>query len=134
MKRYLRIIKNNILSVFSIIALCFIIIIFAYTFLVKFNSFDDINTFSEVINKIFCGPNSLRNNIIDVFTWSLYQFFIIYIIGNYFFKELNTRGIYTIMRLGSKKYWHISLQITCFLACIIYFVFAFFIIFIYKLP
>lgn len=122
MKRYLRIIKNNLQSVFSIGNLCCTVIIFTYVFAVKFSSINDIDSLSKVSNIIFRGPNNLSDNLIEVFTWGFYQFFLIYMIGNYCFKELDIRSIYTIPRLGNKQHWYICLQITCFLACIIYFV------------
>ncbi|ADY55182.1 hypothetical protein Sgly_0831 [Syntrophobotulus glycolicus DSM 8271] len=129
MKRYLRIIKNNLRSVFSIGSLCCTVIIFIYIFVVKFNSISDGHSFSEIINIIFRGPSN-NDNLIEVFTWGLYQFFLIYIIGNFFFKELDRRSIYTLPRLGNKIYWHICLQITSFSVCIIYFIFGTSIMFI----
>ena len=130
MKRYLRIIKNSLGSIFSIGSLCCIVIIFIYVFVVKSNTISDVHSFSEVINKIFRGPTNFSDNLIEVFTWGLYQFFLIYMIGNFWFKELDTRSIYTLPRLGNKQNWHICLQITSFLACIIFFVVGTSIIFI----
>lgn len=130
MKKYLRIIKNNLQSVFSIGNLGCTIAIFIYLFAVNFKFIDYSHKFREFIEIIFMSPINLTNNIIQVFTWILYQFFLIYMIGNYFFKELATRSIYVIPRLRNKQYWHICLQITAFLVCIIYFALGIFISFI----
>lgn len=124
MKRYLRIIKNNLQSVFSIGNLCCMVVIFIYIFAVKYSSIKNIDSFSEVVKKIFIGPNNLTDNILEVFIWMFYELFLIYMIGNYCFKEFDTRSIYTMPRLGNKKHWHICLQITCFFTCIIYFAFG----------
>lgn len=129
MRKYLNIINNNLKSIFSIKILFFIIIIFIYVFSVKINNYDSNFSFNKTLEIIFAGPISL-DNISEIFTWTFYQAFLIYIIGNYIFNELSTRSIYVIPRLGDKQHWHICLQITCFLACIIYFSLGTFIEFI----
>ncbi|ELU5588375.1 hypothetical protein SCB17_002866 [Clostridium perfringens] len=131
MKKYLNIISNNLRSIFSIKNLIFIIVIFIYVFSVKINNYDSNFSFNEILEVIFAGPINL-DNISEIFTWTFYQAFLIYIIGNYIFNELSTRSIYVIPRLGNKQYWNICLQITCFLACIIYFALGTFIEFIFT--
>ncbi|WP_283719507.1 hypothetical protein [Clostridium perfringens] len=131
MKKYLSIISNNLRSIFPIKNLIFIIIIFIYVFLVKINNYDYNFSFNKILEVIFAGPISL-DNISEIFTWTFYQAFLIYIIGSYIFNELSIRSIYIIPRLGNKKCWYICLQITCFLACIIYFALGTFIEFIFT--
>lgn len=95
MKKYLNIISNNLRSIFSIKNLIFIIVIFIYVFSVKINNYDSNFSFNEILEVIFAGPINL-DNISEIFTWTFYQAFLIYIIGNYIFNELSTRSIYVI--------------------------------------
>lgn len=124
MGKYLKIIKNNLQSIFSISNLCCMMIIFIYTFAVKYSSINNTDNFNIILKNIFIGPNNLSDNIFEFLIWILYQFFLIYMIGNYCFKEFDTRSIYTITRIGSKKYWNICIQITCFIVCLLYFIFG----------
>jgi len=124
MRRYFRIIKGNFQSIISINKLCSICIIFIYLFCVKFTSLNRILSIGKLFELTFYGPNNLSDNISEVLFWSLYQFYIIYAIGDYCYRELQIRCVYTITRIGDKHIWYLCFQFTCFLACVVYFLFG----------
>lgn len=109
------------MSILSLKKIYIICAIFIFTFYVKLNSRDNIYGLGEFIKASFYGPNNLSDNIMEVLTWSLCQFYLIYLIGQYLYNELEVRSIYTFLRIRHKKTWHICLQITCFLICVVYF-------------
>ncbi|MDD6769958.1 MAG: hypothetical protein SPJ62_06950 [Inconstantimicrobium porci] len=128
--RHLNLIKANSKVIFSLKGILCMCIIFVYTFLTKSYLVNDTFAFGQTIKNTFYGPLNLGDNIIETFTWVLYQFFIIFVIGNFIFKELMVRAYYTIPRLGNKSRWHIDLQFACIISCVIYFALGFFIVFI----
>ncbi|KAJ50085.1 hypothetical protein BD780_004192 [Clostridium tetanomorphum] len=117
MKRHFRILITNFKSMFTYSKILFIFIIFIFSGFLKLSSFGS----RDYINIFFYGPNNLFDNILELMIWSLYQFYLIYIIGDYFYKELKVRNSYIISRIGSKMEWHLYIQITIIVACIFYF-------------
>ena len=126
----LNVIKNNNKVIFSVKSTLCMCIIFIYAFLEKNNLVSDTYIFGQTLKNIFYGPLNLGSNLIETFTWVLYQFFIIFVIGNFIFKELMVRAYYTVPRIGNKIRWHADLQFACIISCVIYFVLGFFIVFI----
>ncbi|GKX68176.1 hypothetical protein [Inconstantimicrobium mannanitabidum] len=131
-KSILQITKNNIKVVFSIPNIFFIVAIFIYILLTQTDLIKNTGNFGEIIKNIFYGVDTLEGNMIKIFSWVLYQFFIIFIIGNFFFKELGVRSYYTVYRFRSKRHWHLCLQIASLLSCFIYFIFGTIIVFLYS--
>jgi len=121
MRKNFKIILCNLKSIVSIKKLLIICIIFVFTFSMKISYLDNTVNLSVLLKSVFYGPNNLLNNIIVLFTWSLYEFYLIYIIGDYFYKELTRRGMYTISRIGNKTRWHICMQLSLFLVCLTYY-------------
>lgn len=124
MNKHLRIINCNLKSILPCSAYIAIACIFILIFTLKINNlYCEPNSF-QCINIIFYGPINLTNNVAELFIWSMYQFYLLYIVGNYIFKEFRIRNIYIIGRIGNKIKWNNYMQLTIFFTCIIYYLFG----------
>lgn len=130
MKKFFRILNNNFRSAISIKKLIFIVFIFLIITIPKVCYFNDLTAATDYIKIIFYGPKDLTSNINALLNWSLYEFFLLFIIGDFIYYELKTRNIYTISKIGSKFTWIIYMQLTIFLLITIYHLIGLLIIFI----
>lgn len=130
MRNNLRIILSNFKAILELKKLVFIIVIFIIA--MKKNSFDNLINLSNYIRSIFYGPNDISTNIIELLIWSIYQFYLIYIIGDYLGKEFGIRNIYTISRIGSKIKWYVYNQLTLVFVCLVCYLTAVMLITIYA--
>jgi hypothetical protein len=87
----------------------------------KKDSFGDVINLSDYIKIIFHGPNTVSENVIELLIWSLYQFYLIYMAGDYLHKEFRIRKLYIISRIGSKFKWYIYTQLTMLGLCLLYY-------------
>jgi len=89
--------------------------------MMKKDSFGDVINLSDYIKIIFHGPNTVSENVIELLIWSLYQFYLIYMAGDYLHKEFRIRKLYIISRIGSKFKWYIYTQLTMLGLCLLYY-------------
>lgn len=128
MNRIFAIIKSNLKGALDLKQIFIINLIFICIFRMKIDYFNKALSFNEYINVIFYGPISLFSNMLDTLIWSTYEFYLIYIIGNYLYRELKGRSIYTISRIGSRLKWYTYIQVTVMSVCFIYYSIAIFIV------
>lgn len=124
MNKHLRIINCNLKAILSCTKCIVISCIFILVFILKISDLYHESNSLQCINILFYGPINLSNNITELFIWSMYQFYLLYIVGDYILKEFKIRNIYTIGRIGSKIKWNNYMQINIFLTCIIYYLFG----------
>jgi len=121
MNEFFRKLISNLKFTFFLKRIYFIIGIFILVFLSKLDSmFNCINS-QEYINAVFYSPNTLIDNVLEVLIWSMYQFYLIYIIGDYICKEFKLRNIYILCRIGSKKKYIVYLYLNILLICFVYY-------------
>lgn len=125
MNKGFRIINSNLNAIFSWKKCISISCIFIFIFIFKMDDLYNESNSLQCINILFYGPINLSDNTGEVFIWSIYQFYLLYIVGNYIFKEFSMRNTYTIGRIGSKTKWNNYMQISIFLTCIIYYLLGF---------
>lgn len=121
MGRHFKIIINNLKSVLGFKRILLISIIYIVVFYAKINILSQLGSLYEYVAIIFQGPKSLSENIMELFIWSLYQFYLIYIIGDYFYRELKIRNVYVFSRIGNKTEWFLHTQFTSIIVCITYY-------------
>ncbi|GEM_PF-2375830 len=121
MKQGIRMLILNCKSILSLKRFLFIVIIYIFIFMMKKDSFGDVINLSDYIKIIFHGPNTVSENVIELLIWSLYQFYLIYMAGDYLHKEFRIRKLYIISRIGSKFKWYIYTQLTMLGLCLLYY-------------
>ncbi|NSB15964.1 hypothetical protein [Clostridium beijerinckii] len=122
MKRHLKIIANNLKTSFGFKKFFCVIAIFIVIFKIKLNVHSDLISLDDFIKIIFHGPNNLLDNILELLIWSLYQFYLFYIAGDYLYRELKLQSVYNISRLGSKIKWYIYNQLNLAIICLFYYI------------
>ena len=121
MKKYFRLIISNLRATISLRNCLGIIGISILISLPKLMGSLCISSLDEYIKYIYYGPKNLTGNISETLNWIIYQSYLIYVIGNYVYKEFKIRNMYTISRIGSKLTWYICIQINALITCIIYY-------------
>ncbi|MBD7912090.1 hypothetical protein [Clostridium cibarium] len=125
MSKSFRILNSNLNAIFSFRKYIWIFSIFIFILIFKIDNLYNESNSLQCIKIMFYGPINLSDNTGEVFIWSIYQFYLLYIVGDYIFKEFSMRNTYTIGRIGSKTKWNSYMQISIFLTCIIYYFFGF---------
>lgn len=121
MKIYLRIINMNLKTVFSLKKILSMFLILTFVFIIGADRYKGMGTVSEYIKYSLYGPSNLFDNVMLLFTWSLYQFYLIYVVGEFLYSQFAQENVYTILRIGNKLVWYICIQATCFIICALYF-------------
>ncbi|OOM82423.1 hypothetical protein CLPUN_01250 [Clostridium puniceum] len=130
MNEFFRRLISNLKFTFFLKRIYLVVGIFILIFLLKLDyMFNCINS-QEYINAMFFSPNTLTDNVLEVLIWSIYQFYLIYIIGDYIYKEFKMRNIYILCRIGSKRNYIVYLYLNILLICLLYYLMGISIFFI----
>lgn len=133
MHKIINSLRANLYSIFSY----YIVFISVAIFIIMFFStklFAGIGfNYTDTINNVFIGPNNLSENFVMLMMWILLNIIIVIICCNFFYKELQMRGMYVITKLKSKVKYILSIILTNYILCILYYLIGFIVIFImYK--
>lgn len=124
MTNVLKILWCNILKVVTIKDLYCIIAINIIIFFVNFNSIDfDIYGY---INNLFIKPST----IVEILTYSIHKFYLLYIIAKFIEMEFCKNNIYNYLRNENKNRYFIILSITALFIFIGYYIIGSFIAFL----
>lgn len=118
MIRNIRIVINDFKAILDFKKLLSIIVVFILIFIMKKDFLLNIVSLDEVFKTTLSGPYRVTENILEIFIWSFYIFYLIYLSGNFFYTELTRRSLYLISRIGNKKTWYLCIQGSLLLLCI----------------
>lgn len=121
MIRNIRIVINDFKAILDFKKLLSIIVAFILIFIMKKDFLLNIVSLDEVFKTTLSGPYRVTENILEIFIWSFYIFYLIYLAGDFFYTELKRRSLYSISRIGNKKTWYLCIQVSLFLLCISYY-------------
>lgn len=89
MIRNIRIVINDFKAILDFKKLLSIIVVFILIFIMKKDFLLNIVSLDEVFKTTLSGPYRVTENILEIFIWSFYIFYLIYLAGDFFIQNLN---------------------------------------------
>ena len=133
MKKFLNIIKYNLLSIYDKSNLFIVFLVFSFVYMMTLSMYGKTYSITELFFLSFQGPLNLQENIIEFMKWLFYQIPLLLIVGNHIYKEMNERSIYVIPRIGSKRLWLYGIIASDIITIFIYYGIGFILTFLYSL-
>ncbi|MBE6051695.1 MAG: hypothetical protein E7214_13860 [Clostridium sp.] len=120
MKKLVKYVENNIISIFSIRKLLLVTLLYSFLNIMT-NKLYEIKTFNELITYSFYGGKSLNDVLIISLTWIAVQMILMYINLDFINNELNIKIKMIICRIKSKRLWVGSVFIAILISCFLYY-------------
>lgn len=97
-----------------------ILIFILLTYLSK-QHFHNLKDNFSIFKIFFNFPDNLTNDIYFIILWSCYQIYLIYLLANFIYQELNFRIVNIISKIGNKKKWITFIHLNLFIIILIYY-------------